>query len=254
MPAYLLKVSYRGEKFQGVVPQKDARTIIGEILDFFNIKSYRYSIVSRTDKGVSAKENYIVLKTDNEIKFDDFFHEDIKIMKVFKLSSYINIRKFSIGKRYVYNLPKGLFDKFYLPKWLIIDGYKIDVRGKEEEFDIKRYIEASRYFIGKKSFHNFSKGKAKDPICKIKSFDVINEDKYITNIIEGNRFLYEMVRRIITFLISVGKGLYPIDKINLVFIGELDPKPFPADPRYLTLEKVYLKWKELYKHIEEIIL
>jgi len=254
MPNYLLKISYDGKKYHGIVPQKEVKTIVGEIINYFNIDKFKYSVVSRTDKGVSAKENYLVLQTEREIDFKEFNHEDIKILKIFKLKSFINIKKFSIGKRYVYYLPKILFDKFYLPKWIIINDKKIEIRGEEEEFDIKRYIEASKHFIGKKSFHNFAKGKVKNPICNITKFEVNIENDYIVNIIEGNRFLYEMVRRIITFLISVGKNLYPLDKIELVFIGYLDPKPFPAEPSYLILEKVYLNWKDLYKYIEEIVL
>jgi len=254
MPSYLLKLSYNGKGYHGVVPQKGVKTIVGEIINYFNIENFKYSITSRTDKGVSAKENYLVLQTEKEIDFTKFNHEDIKILKVFKLKSFINIRKFSTGKRYIYYLPKNLFEKVYLPKWIIIDDKKIEIRGKEEEFDIKRYIEASKHFIGKKSFHNFAKGRANNPICNIIKFEVITEDNYIINIIEGNRFLYEMIRRIITFLISVGKNLYPLDKIELVFIGNLDPKPFPAEAEYLILEKVYLNWKDLYRYIEEVIL
>ncbi|MEM1804913.1 MAG: hypothetical protein QXI77_02870, partial [Nanopusillaceae archaeon] len=114
--------------------------------------------------------------------------------------------------------------------------------------------EASKYFIGEKSFHNFAKGKVKNSICKIIKFEIYEEEDFYINIIEGNRFLYEMIRRIITFLISVGKNLYPLDKINLVFLGNLEPKPFPSDSKYLLLEKVYLDWKKLYRYIEKIII
>lgn len=254
MNTYLLKISYKGEGYHGVVPQENVKTIINEILNFYEIKNYKYSITSRTDKGVSAKENYLVLQIEKEVNFADFNHEDIKILKVFKLKEYINIRKFSIGKKYIYKLPKNLFEKFYRPKWIIIDDKKIEILTNEIDFDIKRYIDASKHFIGEKSFHNFAKGTVKNPICKIIKFEIYEEGDFYINIIEGNRFLYEMIRRIITFLISVGKNLYPIDKIDLVFIGNLDPKPFPADPRYLTLERVYLDWKKLYRYIEKTII
>ncbi|MEM1688159.1 MAG: hypothetical protein QW038_01645 [Nanopusillaceae archaeon] len=254
MAVYLLKIAYNGEKFHGVVPQKNVKTILNEIINFYKIKNYRYSITSRTDKGVSAKENYLVLQTENEIDLTDFSHNSIKILKIFRLRKYINIRKFSVGKRYVYKLPKTLFENFYKPKWIIIDDKKINISNNEENFDIKRYIAASKYFIGEKNFQNFAKGKARNPICRINKFDVYEEENFYVNIIEGNRFLYEMIRRIITFLISVGKNLYPIDKINLIFLGNLEPKPFPSDPKYLTLERVYLDWKKLYRYIEKIII
>ncbi|MEM4511395.1 MAG: hypothetical protein QXD25_01125 [Nanopusillaceae archaeon] len=254
MNNYLLRISYNGEKFHGVVPQKNVKTVLNEIINFYKIDKYRYSIVSRTDKGVSAKENYLVLQTEKDIDFTTFFHNDIKILNAFKLKEYINIRKFSTGKKYIYRLPKSLFEKFYRPKWIIFENKKIEISSIESKFDIKKYIEASKYFIGEKSFHNFAKGKVKNSICKIIKFEIYEEEDFYINIIEGNRFLYEMIRRIITFLISVGKNLYPLDKINLVFLGNLEPKPFPADSKYLLLEKVYLDWKKLYRYIEKIII
>lgn len=63
-----------------------------------------------------------------------------------------------------------------------------------------------------------------------------------------------MIRRIITFLISSGKGLFPIQYIDYIFEYKLEPKPFPADPQYLYLDKIFIDWIELYKYIEEILI
>lgn len=248
---YLLRISYNGKNFYGVVPQRNLRTVLDELAKLLDIDKYRYSIVSRTDKGVSAEENYVVISTDKEIKIRS--SDEIKILKVYKLSEFINIRKFSQGKLYYYYLQKNP-DFYYKPKYLIIDDNKIEIKWKEDIFSIERYIEGAKKFIGKKSFHNFAKGKVKDPICNIRKFHIIDEGNYYINIIEGNRFLYEMIRRIISFLVSVGKGMFPLDKLDLVFIGKLDPKPFPAPPENLLLKKVYLDWKNLYKYIEYVLL
>ncbi|BFI73491.1 tRNA pseudouridine synthase A [Nanoarchaeota archaeon] len=250
---YLLRIRYNGENYHGIAYQKGLKTISGEILDYFDIKNFKLSIVSRTDKGVNAEENYIVISTDKNIDFSNFQNNDIKILNVYKLKEYVNIRKFSTGKLYEYRLSKKLIDKKYKPKYLI-NSEKIIINSEEKEFDINKYIEGSKHFIGKKSFHNFAKGKVNNPICNIYKFEVKEENDYYINIIEGNRFLYEMIRRIITFLISVGSNLFPLELIDKVFEYKLDPKPFPADPRYLTLKKVYLDWNQLYKYIEDILL
>ncbi len=251
---YLVRISYIGEGFHGVVLQREQKTVLGEILRFFNIKNFKISIVSRTDKGVNADENYFVISTDKELDFSKFNVENIKILNVYRLTGYINIRKFSTGKLYEYRLPVNLFDKVYKPRYLIKDDKKIILNYEKKDFDFNLYLEASKSFIGEKSFHNFCKGKCDKPICKIFKFEVKKLDNYYINIIEGNRFLYEMIRRIITFLISVGHGLYPIQYIDLVFDYKIDPKPFPAEAKYLTLKKVYLDWKKLYNYIEEIVL
>jgi len=249
---YLLRIKYNGENYHGIAYQKNVKTISGEILNYFDIKEFKLSIVSRTDKGVNAEENFIVISLDKNIDFSEFQNNDIKILNVYKLKEFINIRKFSRGKLYEYKLPKKLFEKKYIPKYLI-NNEKILIKSEEKEFDINKYIEASKHFIGIKSFHNFSKGKVKDSICNITKFEVIDDNDFYINYIEGNKFLYEMIRRIITFLISVGYNLFPLDLIEKVFIYNLEPKPFPSDPKYLTLKKVYLDWKELYKYIEDII-
>lgn len=248
---YLLRISYNGKNFYGLVPQKGYRTIIDELAKLLDIDKYKFSVVSRTDKGVSAEENYVVINTDKEIKIRS--SEDIKILKVFRLSEFINIRKFSEGKMYYYFLPKNP-NFFFKPKYIIIDNSKIEIKWNEDVFSLDRYIKGAKKFIGRKSFHNFAKGRVRDPICNIWKFDVIEEDNFYLNIIEGNRFLYEMIRRIISFLVSVGKNIFPLDKLDLVFIGNLDPKPFPAPAENLLLKKVYLDWNKLYRYIEEIIL
>ncbi|MGC9079937.1 MAG: hypothetical protein ACP5G1_04325, partial [Nanopusillaceae archaeon] len=58
----------------------------------------------------------------------------------------------------------------------------------------------------------------------------------------------------ITFLISVGYNLFPLELMDKVFIYKIEPKPYPADPTNLTLKKVYLDWKELYRYIDDILL
>ncbi|BBL45315.1 tRNA pseudouridine synthase A [Nanobdella aerobiophila] len=250
---YLLRIKYNGENYHGIAYQKEFRTISGEIIKNLKINEFKLSILSRTDKGVSAEENYISISTNTEIKSFNINLDNIKILNAYKLTDFINIRKFSLGKLYQYNLPKGLFNKIYKPKYLT-NLEKISIDSNQNDFDINKYMEGSKYFIGNKDFHNFAKGKIENPYCIIYKFNIEDSDNYYINYVEGNRFLYEMIRRIITFLISVGYNLFPLELIDKVFTYNLDPKPFPADPKFLILKKVYLNWRELYKYIEDIII
>jgi len=254
---YLLKISYDGRDFHGIVPQPGVRTIIGEILRFIGVKKVRYAVVSRTDKGVSAEENFIILSLPYKVRWEEFKHEKIKIKKVFLLKEFVNIRKLSRGKLYYYYLPKSLFDEKYIykPKYIIIDDFKIEIRWKDSEFDIIKYKEAAKKFVGTHNFFNFAKGRVENGICKITKFNIIDEDSFWLNEIEGNRFLYEMIRRIISFLVSVGKSRFPLDKIDLILDkARLDPKPPAAPPEYLLLKRIYLDWSKLYRYIREVIL
>ena len=254
---YLLKISYDGKEFHGVVPQVGIKTVIGDILNFVGAGRCKYSVVSRTDKGVSAEENYVVLSLPFKVKWDEFEHQNIKIRKVFLLNEFVNIRKLSKGKLYHYYLPKSLFDEKYIfkPKYIIIDDFKIEIKWKDCEFDIIKYKEASKKFVGKHNFFNFAKGRVANSVCKITKFNVLENKDFWLNEIEGNRFLYEMIRRIISFLVSVGKCRFPLDKIDLILDkAKLEPKPPAAPPEYLVLKRVYLDWQKLYKCIKEVVL
>ena len=256
---YLLKVSYDGRKFHGVVPQRGVRTVIGDILQEVeaNLAEVKYNVVSRTDKGVSAEENYIVISSLKPIRWESFDHPEIKLLKVFKLKEPIILRKISKGKIYWYRLPKSLFDEKFIfkPKYLIIDDYKIPVEYEDKEFDINLYKEGASKFVGTHRFFNFAKGFVKNDVCTIEGFKIWEENDFWVNEIRGNRFLYEMIRRIISFLVSVGKGRFPVNKIDLVLSdAKLDPKPPAAPPEYLLLKKVFLDWNKIYKVLEDVVL
>jgi len=253
---YLLKISYDGKNFHGVVPQPGVKTVIGTILDFAGVKRCRYFVVSRTDRGVSAEENYVVISLPFKVRWEEFKHQCIKIKRVFLLKKTVDIRKLSRGKLYYYYLPKSLFDEKYIfrPKYLVIDDVKIEVKWKDCEFDIIKYKMAAKKFVGKHNFSNFAKGKATNGVCNITKFNVIEYNDCWLNEIEGDRFLYEMIRKIISFLVSVGKCRFPLDKVELILDkAKLDPKPPSAPPEYLVLKKVYLDWQKLYRYIKETI-
>jgi len=100
--------------------------------------------------------------------------------------------------------------------------------------------EAMRFFLGKHDFSNFTiNRKIRNPYCTIFAFDLIERENYYIFKIIGDRFLYHMVRKIISFIISVGYGIFPIERVEEVFEKTLIPKPKDADPKYLWLWKFY---------------
>ena len=256
---YLLKIAYDGRKFHGVIPQKNTNTVLGEI--FVNVgvtkELIKYNVVSRTDKGVSAEENYVMISSKKPIDWLSFKHSDIKILKIFEVKEYLILRRYSKGKIYYYNLPKSLFDEKFIfkPKYLIIDTFKISIDYEDKEFDISLYKKGADYFVGLHRFFNFAKGYVENDMCRIYRYKIYDNEDFWVNEIYGNRFLYEMIRRIISFLVAVGKSRFPLDKIDLVLSeARLDPKPPAAPPEYLTLKKVFLDWNKIYKVLKEVIL
>ena len=102
-------------------------------------------------------------------------------------------------------------------------------------------LKAGSYFIGEHDFTAYSnaKSKKKSMVRNIISIDIKEEEGFINIRISGDGFLYNMVRKIVGTLVSVG-------------LGEIDAKAIPdiidsgirkdtgrmADPWGLYLEKI----------------
>ncbi|AAR39182.1 NEQ333 [Nanoarchaeum equitans Kin4-M] len=183
--------------------------------------------ISRTDKYVSARENYFYGNIPKVLPKNVILLGEEPINKV-------------LSKEYKYFLPKdkAIEQISYLHKVgnIIVRKTKIKVKGLPN-LDLMK--EAAKHFIGKKDFTNFTiEREAKNPLCTIIKFDIEERKDYYVFSIVGDRFLYHMVRKIISFIVSVGYKIYPLEYIDLVFKERLNPKPKDADPKFLWLWKI----------------
>ncbi|ENN95868.1 tRNA pseudouridine synthase A [Methanocaldococcus villosus KIN24-T80] len=218
---YILKIAYDGRYSFQQQPSKD--TVCDKLLDVLDKLDFlkEYKIIysgGRTDKGVSALGNFVVLKLKRE-----------------PILSYINhhLKDYGIwilGYKEIEKIPKVRYRhyRYILPNI----GY-----------DISLIKEASKKFIGKHSFHNLCKrdrSKDRDPVREIYDIKIIENEFFITIDIIGKSFLWHMVRKIVGVFDAIGRGEKDIEWIDKL----LDPnhkegvRTFPAEGLILIEAKV----------------
>lgn len=108
--------------------------------------------------------------------------------------------------------------------------------------DINRMNQAAAALLGKHDFRNFSSGKKKKASEKtLFSIQISEESNGVIQILlEGNNFLHQMPRMIISTLLDIGCGKRDVDCIGHIFNGTECPSP-PCPPCGLTLTEILLK-------------
>jgi tRNA pseudouridine38-40 synthase len=246
-----LKIAYIGTKFHGYQRQPDYRTVEGELLKAFfeagvieDTWKAHYSVAGRTDKGVHSTGNVISFITEEPIRINylnGLLPKDVKIIGEAKVPYGFKVR-FPLTRTYTYVQPLNPFD--------------------EIELDYDKMKTAMQYFIGEHNFRNFSKRHEKNPNRKI--FDMtmnVDENLMVFDVV-GESFLWNMVRKMITSLILVGKDELEIEDIKKL-LGSTDLRenirlqPAPANGlilREMDYKNIIFKDNEYHKNklIEEL--
>ncbi len=213
---YIVEVEFDGSKFSGYATQIHKNTVqdkIEEVLTKINSNNFVKTFASsRTDSKVHALSLFIQFNLNNKFILDDFKYKlnrllgpSINVIKVVEdFEDQINVRHDVVSKTYLYKVNKN--------KNPFVVNYSNYIF---EKLDIKKMQEASKYLIGEHDFTSFcnSNTYVKNKVRTINYINIIEVGTDEINIlINGNGFLYNMVRIIVGALINVGKGLInPID-------------------------------------------
>jgi tRNA pseudouridine38-40 synthase len=197
---YILKVAY-DECNYGFQSQPHKETVCDKIMDALRECNYLANdkIIfygGRTDKGVSAIGNFIVVELNQE-PILSYIYSKLKNKGIWILG---------------YNKINGIPEVKYRHYRYILPNMPYD-----DEYNIDLMREASKKLIGTHSFHNLSKRdrtKEKSPIRTIYDIKIDENPYYITIDVIGKSFLWNMVRKIITTLSEVGKENKPVGWID----------------------------------------
>ncbi|XP_952946.1 tRNA-pseudouridine synthase I, putative [Theileria annulata] len=179
-----------------------------------------------------------------------------------------NVRHHNIGKSYSYKVDlspnPSLFERNHY--WQIMsDTHFVNTllrkyRDVKAPFSFEKLKEAARVFHGKHNFEAFRKNcrgnerdKIIDPICTIHSIEFVNipQDKKVEIIVNGDRFLYKMVRCIVSHLILAGFNVIKPDQIKRALDNATEIPNIPYAPAHgLYLKKVFFE-KEVQDKIDE---
>ncbi len=207
MKNFLIRISYDGTDFHGWQIQKEGRTI-QQVLENALSKIAKIEIkttsAGRTDAGVHALGQYanfhfpIQITTEQlQLALRANLPHDILVTQVSEVVNDFSARYDAISRTYRFILAKELtpFNRKYtsfIPK----------VKIKTEIIE-----KCLKYFIGKYDFTSFAKFNPdlnlNNYLCTIQKFEFEETDEDYRFVIRSNRFLHNMVRRIIGTIINI---------------------------------------------------
>jgi len=238
-------ISYDGTQFSGYQVQPGERTVQAELERVLAImhkgEKIKVTASGRTDARVHATGQTLHFDSPLAIPVDKYMKalnvqlpRDIRVMSIEEVASDFHARYSVSGKRYRYiwscEPVQSPFRRHYTVE---TNGVKPNVEAMQE---------AAKAIIGTHDFSCFcaANTSVKDKVRTVSTlrFEWYGEELHM--VIEGNGFLYNMVRIIAGTLWEVGIGRRDIENVELVVKSmNRDKAGKTAPPQGLYLEKVF---------------
>lgn len=239
-----LTVAYDGTNYHGFQRQTNAvgvQQVLEKALTKLMGEDIKLAASGRTDTGVHAYGQVVSFQTKGSIPTEkivaamkSFLPSDIVVWRAEDVDRDFNARYSAISKRYKYRIllrsVANPFERNYawqLPKQLNLAAMQ----------------EASSIILGTHDFSAFrSLGSA--PVTPVKTMTKVLWQKYneeeIVFVIEGDGFLYHMVRNIVGTLVRVGTGKITVKQFEEILLsGDRKLAGMAAPPQGLYLEEVH---------------
>lgn len=192
----------------------------------------------RTDRGVNSVGQVVHFDVDKEIVASNLIYHvneilpnDISVSDLKVVSNDFHAQKSAIRRCYRFEFVNRRFKQAF-------DGDLIRVKFP---IDIDRMNKSLSYLIGEHDFSSFKSSGTLNPskVCILYSAEVERQgDKVVFNI-EGNRFLYNMVRTIVGTLLEIeGHNLAPEHMKDVLDAKDRRKAGQTVSPYGLTLMKV----------------
>ena len=222
MPAMVVRnikltVLYDGSEYHGWQIQPGFKTIQGTLTEAIQAlvgREVRVFGASRTDAGVSALGQVALVQLDSSIPVENLARAithklppDIAVAEAVEVPQGFDLMGEVKSKLYRYSIFTGpvrpvlqMRHCWHLP-------------GK---LDIPAMSRAAAMLVGKKDFKSFAAAadKRQTSVRTIFRCDVNQNDDWIYVEVEGDSFLYNMVRNIVGTLVEVGYGRLEPEKIR----------------------------------------
>ncbi len=236
-----LTIQYDGSRYSGWQIQPGKRTIQGELVEALsNLVGIRTHIhgASRTDAGVSALGQVGLFEIDSPIPTENFakaingrLPHEIVVTSAEEVSRDFDLLGNVKSKLYRYTIYTGR----YRPVLRLNQCWHIP-----KKLDAGAMNQAAQYLVGKKDFKSFASAadRRASSVRTIFSCDVTAEDKWIYVNVEGDGFLYNMVRNIVGTLVEIGLSRWKPEKINEI----LEAKDRTAAGRLAPPQGLCLIW------------
>ncbi len=243
MPARSIKliVQYNGSRYRGWQIQPGKRTIQGELVEAVsNLVGVRTQVhgASRTDSGVSALGQVCLFEVDSPIPTENFpraingrLPRDIVVISAEEAPPKFDLIGAVTRKLYRYSIHTGRFRPVL----------KLDqCWHMHRKLDVAAMNQAAQLLVGTKDFKSFATAKDRrdNSVRTIFRCEVTAEDKWIYIDVEGDGFLYNMVRNIVGTLVDIGCGRWRPEEMTEI----LDAKNRTAAGRLAPAQGLCLIW------------
>jgi tRNA pseudouridine38-40 synthase len=204
-----LTVQYDGSEYHGWQTQPGFKTIQAALKDAIESlpdTKARVHGASRTDAGVSALGQVALAVIDSPIPtenlqkaINDRLESDIAVLEVSEAPPGFDLMGGTTSKLYRYTIYTGPVRPVLQIKhcWHL-----------PGELDVAAMGKAAGLLVGEKDFKSFATAgdKRENTVRTIFRCDVVCEGNWIYVDVEGDAFLYNMVRNIVGILVEVGVG------------------------------------------------
>ncbi|KOP79680.1 tRNA pseudouridine synthase A [Lysinibacillus sp. FJAT-14745] len=238
-------ISYDGTQFSGYQVQPGERTVQAELERVLAImhkgEKVKVTASGRTDARVHATGQTLHFDSPLAIPVDKYMKalnvqlpRDIRVMSMEEVAADFHARYSVTGKRYRYIWSCEPVQSPFRRQYTVeTNGVKPNVEAMQE---------AAKAIIGTHDFSCFcaANTSVKDKVRTVTSLQFEWSGEELHMVIEGNGFLYNMVRIIAGTLWEVGIGRRDIDNVELVVKSmNRDQAGKTAPPQGLYLEKVF---------------
>lgn len=213
-------IEYDGTRYKGWQKQKDGvstiQAKIENVLSKMTGENIQVIGCGRTDSGVHA-ENYIAnFHTNCELSINtmlnylyEFLPEDIVVKSMKDTTERFHARYNAKSKTYIYRINTSNFRSVFNRKYV----YHTD-----DDLDIEAMRKASEILIGTHDFQSFTnlKSKTKSTVKTINYINITENSNLIEIEVNGDSFLFNMVRIIVGTLLEVGNGNLKISDVEKI--------------------------------------
>lgn len=203
-------IAYDGTGLFGWQTSSDGPTV-EEKLQAVLEQIYQHPMVlqaaSRTDRGVHAAEQVVNYRTDKEldlkrllISLNQLLPKMIRVLSIENAQENFHPTLDAKGKIYHYHVCQGAVQSPFRRHF----SWHIHL-----PLDIKLMREGAKCFLGTHdfaSFTNVQEPRPKETVRTLKRLDMIEEGVFLRFEIEGDNFLYKMVRNLVGTLVYLGQG------------------------------------------------
>ena len=228
-----LTVQYDGSRYHGWQIQPGKRTIQGELVEVVsNLVGTRTHVhgASRTDAGVSALGQVALFEVDCPIPTENFpraisgrLPSDIVVTAAEEAPPKFDLMGGPKSKLYRYTIYAGR----HRPVLQLAQCWHIP-----RELDVAAMNQAAQQLVGTKDFKSFAtaKDRREETVRTIFRCEVTTEGDWIYVDVEGDAFLYNMVRNIVGTLVEVGAGRWTPERMPEIIAAKNRTAAGPLAP------------------------